>query len=801
MKRLYLVFVSVLMMIQLFGQSHGPVISMDSTQYVDQTTLATGKSDPVYFSYGDTITIEGIVTFNPIYYGLSSNRKAAWLQGETFKPFNSANVFIEPTISGYSGTLQQLNDETKFYEHFLPGYKVKCTGILANYDENTQINLIPIESEIVDIPSNIDTLLPVKPLYLNIDLFSKNDGSGGQKVMHTTGEQYEGMFVQFNNVTVVDVSAYNAERWNWAVMDSAGNKINIRDVSAYYRNDIRHDATWVNDYHFEPPTIGTRLNYIRGILVQSYAGGAGGTEYRLSPVFPSDMSIAAAAPYISKVSRKPIIASSTDNITIYAEISDNDGNITSASVNYSVGIGNKTFTSVLMTDLGGNQYSGIIPAQADGSFINFYIAAKDDSNQMAFYPDSLATGSIFKITNKGITKISDIQETPFSSGNSIWRGDTLLNINLNAIVTSTLDQLGYFTIQDGTDPYSGIFLKAVSNDGLANLKIGDNIEITSAIVQEEYGVTYLLNTGNSNHKHLSSGNTLPSPIKSISPDSIHAQIQKYSEAYEGMLLEFNDIFVVDLNADGEITPNYGEFVMGIDKDTVLGLRVDVDQSNYFDADFNMDSLSLGQQLSFVKGILYYSFSNYKLLPRDKDDIAGYNSRYIPMADFTSDITSGNTPVTVKFTDKTSNSPYSLTYKWTFQGGTPETSTDMNPTVIYNTAGTFSVKLKVSNMDGEDSITKSNYISSVGFKEFEHINGMIIYPNPVANEINVSGNSKIQDLMNINIYDISGKLVITNQKSINGNFNLKIDVSDLEKGLYIIHFVSGNGSKATSKFIK
>ena len=40
--------------------------------------------------------------------------------------------------------------------------------------------------------------------HLNIDLFQKNDGSGGQEKMLETGEQYEGMMVQFNNVTVVN---------------------------------------------------------------------------------------------------------------------------------------------------------------------------------------------------------------------------------------------------------------------------------------------------------------------------------------------------------------------------------------------------------------------------------------------------------------------------------------------------------------------------------------------------------------------------------------------------------------------
>ncbi|RLD46818.1 MAG: hypothetical protein DRI94_14450, partial [Bacteroidetes bacterium] len=49
-------------------------------------------------------------------------------------------------------------------------------------------------------------------------------------------------------------------------------------------------------------------------------------------------------------------------------------------------------------------------------------------------------------------------------------------------------------------------------------------------------------------------------------------------------------------------------------------------------------------------------------------------------------------------------------QWFFDGGTPATSTDCNPTVSYDTAGTYQVKLVVSNSFGADSITYNNYIT-------------------------------------------------------------------------------------------
>ncbi|MEZ4917059.1 MAG: PKD domain-containing protein, partial [Chitinophagales bacterium] len=80
----------------------------------------------------------------------------------------------------------------------------------------------------------------------------------------------------------------------------------------------------------------------------------------------------------------------------------------------------------------------------------------------------------------------------------------------------------------------------------------------------------------------------------------------------------------------------------------------------------------------------------------------------PVADFTV----GNTTVCVgssaTFTNQSTNNPTS--YAWTFSGGTPSTSTQANPTVTYNTAGTYTVTLTATNADGSDTETKTNYIT-------------------------------------------------------------------------------------------
>ncbi len=64
--------------------------------------------------------------------------------------------------------------------------------------------------------------------------------------------------------------------------------------------------------------------------------------------------------------------------------------------------------------------------------------------------------------------------------------------------------------------------------------------------------------------------------------------------------------------------------------------------------------------------------------------------------------------TVQFTDSSSGQPTS--WAWTFQNGNPATSTMQNPVVVYSTAGTYSVSLTATNAIGNNSLTKTGYIT-------------------------------------------------------------------------------------------
>ena len=80
---------------------------------------------------------------------------------------------------------------------------------------------------------------------------------------------------------------------------------------------------------------------------------------------------------------------------------------------------------------------------------------------------------------------------------------------------------------------------------------------------------------------------------------------------------------------------------------------------------------------------------------------------IPRAEFVADRTRGSAPLEVHFIDQSMGSPTS--WKWDFGDG--ETTIEKNPVHTYTTLGTFTVTLTVSNVNGQDTATKTGLIET------------------------------------------------------------------------------------------
>ncbi len=78
----------------------------------------------------------------------------------------------------------------------------------------------------------------------------------------------------------------------------------------------------------------------------------------------------------------------------------------------------------------------------------------------------------------------------------------------------------------------------------------------------------------------------------------------------------------------------------------------------------------------------------------------------PIANFVGTPTTGNTPLTVNFTDQSTGSATS----WSWNFGDGGTSTAQNPSHQYSVAGTYTVTLTATNACGSDGETKTGYLT-------------------------------------------------------------------------------------------
>lgn len=158
----------------------------------------------------------------------------------------------------------------------------------------------------------------------------------------------------------------------------------------------------------------------------------------------------------------------------------------------------------------------------------------------------------------------------------------------------------------------------------------------------------------------------------------------------------DDGFTDTPNTDG---PNYA-----CSATNSCGTASPGDQYENFMDYSNCPNMFTTQQANYMNGVLSGVRSSLLSSP-------GCNSAaQAPTADFTANKTTVCVGQTVDFTDASSGVP--TTWAWTFTGGTPSSSTAQNPTVTYNTAGTYTVSLTVTNATGTDSETKTNYITVV-----------------------------------------------------------------------------------------
>jgi PKD repeat protein len=163
---------------------------------------------------------------------------------------------------------------------------------------------------------------------------------------------------------------------------------------------------------------------------------------------------------------------------------------------------------------------------------------------------------------------------------------------------------------------------------------------------------------------------------------------------------------------------------------------------------------------------------------------------VPVVDFEADNNTIMQGESVNFTDLSTNDPD--TWHWTFDGGTPETSTEQNPQgIVYPEGGSYNVKLVASNEAGYDSLVKEEYIhvNWVGIGEFDGPHDFHIFPNPgnglFVVEFATTGNTPAT----IEVVDSFGKL-IRKYPVTKSDKHITLDLKALSNGNYFIKLNDG-----------
>jgi len=608
MKKLLSLAVFLLLSISVFAQY--PEVTIRDIQYQDPSTLITYWDDDFGSSLdGDTVTITGIVMVPPYKAANPDSGVLMYCGG------GNAGFYIQDTSeTDWSGLLViQSSPISPEFQYLDSGTVVKITGYVEEYVTATQKTT---EMFVIgfDASNIIDFKKRPEPVELTLDSL-KELGTNDDKAI---SEKWEGVYVIIRNVTTFDRNTNGGFR----IYDSNNTQLNIGTKSNYY-------------YQNQAPPDGTVLEYIKG-YIETRSVSSGGIT--LNPGWRDDMKILQYSPAISNINRNPVLVGYGDPVTVSAVITDQDGTITSAKLFYRKNM--TTYNELAMNNVSGDTWQAVIPAQNDSSFIDFYVWAQDDDNNTTTYPPDEEDRYFYLVLDRPLT-IQDVQYSPLGGGYSGYNG---YDISVRGIVTAdTTDLQGdggsigpKVYLQNGSGSWSGIW---ISGTETLLRRRGDDVTVTGT-VEENFSVTRIGGIDNPGNIQVhATGQPLPDPeILSTATIDLLSNGSVQAEQWESVLIKYEDIDVIDENADGSPGPggggnnNFGEMLVA-DASTQV-TRVELQDGTHHYHNFwtaGLDTIpgniriQTGDFFDGLIGILYFSFGNYKLTPRKDDDFVGYTS--------------------------------------------------------------------------------------------------------------------------------------------------------------------------------
>jgi len=612
LKLLFTIF--LISAIQIFSQDYPEVTIKDINFVPGDSLLSYGasNSEPQPSYVGDTVIVTGVLMNSP-YFGTSPDSGAMLAAG-------APSSFLQDTaMTEWSGILIRYPSTPvpDAYANLDSGYIVKVKGTVVEYFTTTEFDVISFEA-----PDVIGQMPRPKPVVLTLDSLYET----GTANPNYLAEKWEGVYVEIRNVKTSDPGVVGGGTFR--IYDDNGTSMIVYNKGYYYRNS------------YTAPLPGTSIDYVRGYIETRTSGSTDYGWFLLDPVYPNDIKVGEISPpNISDVTRDKVNVGYGDAVTISAIIVDADGTaaVDSVTLNYIINGGDLVTVPMTSTD---SIYSATIPAQNDSSIVKYYIRATDLDNAEVTNPSNVEEDSYFYFVLNRDISIYDVQYSPFGSGYSAFNG---YEVSVEGVVTTdTTDIQGdganisaQVYIQDGAGPWRAI---QVFGTEAEKLRRGDMVKATG-IVNESFGITRIGTLDeNAIIEVLSSGNPLPEPVvlSTVDIDS-KSDGSLIPESYEGVLVKFENLTVTDANADGLVdgpdegsggSRNFGEVLITDTSNVTMRMETqDGTHSyhNFWDASLENapNRISTGDTFESITGILFYSFSNYKLDPRKDDDFVGH----------------------------------------------------------------------------------------------------------------------------------------------------------------------------------
>ncbi len=402
--------------------------------------------------------------------------------------------------------------------------------------------------------------------------------------------------------------------------------------------------------------------------------------------------------------------------TISADLVPYSGDsVDTANIKVYYQIDGGSFSSVAMTHASGNTYTATIPGQTPGSDVGYYIYAADTGGKIRKHPLIGAPDPhVFTVVSSSGAPVAQFtaNTTAINTGQSVSFTDQSTNTPTSWSWTFTGGTPSTSTAQNPTITYYTAGTYTVSLTA-TNASGSDNETKIGYITVIDPGITYCSSSGNnSNYEWIArvQVGSLDNPSGAAGYTDftgITAQLTEGSSVSVTLTPGFasttyNEYWkiYIDYNMDGDFTDT-GEQVFSKSGTSAVS------------GSFTVPSGSEGT-VTRMRVSMKYNSSQTSCETFSYGEVEDYTVEIVggtvnpPVANFVANSTAIVTGQSVSFTDTSTNNPTS--WSWTFTGGTPSTSTAQNPTITYNTAGTYTVSLTATNSAGSDNETKTAYIA-------------------------------------------------------------------------------------------